>query len=120
MISVGATVVKMAKSPQTPIEEGSAVEYVCQTDSAYPDPPVLLWYVDGVHVDINDEHATENSTISLGDYHGLKTKSGLRLIAKRAMNKKIVKCVLENDDTKLKEHTLSVKCKYFNSAYIPM
>ena len=112
MISVEATTISMTKVPQVPIEEGSEAEYVCETDSSYPDPPVVLWHVDGVHVGINDEQATENSTTSPGDYHGQTTKSALKLTIKRMMNKKKVKCVLENDDTKLNEQTITVKCTY--------
>ena len=112
MISVDATKINMKNAPEAAVKEGSEAEYECETDSAYPDPPVVLWYVDGVHVHINDEHATENSTALPGDYHGQMTKSVLRLKIMRTMNQNKVKCVLENDDTKLKEHDLSIKCKY--------
>ena len=110
MISVEATTIDMKNAPRAAIAEGAAAEYFCDTDSAYPNPPVVLWYVEDIPVDINNGHTIDNYT-SPGDYHGKKTNSTLRLTTKREMNKKKVKCSLENNGTKLIEHYLNVRCK---------
>ena len=91
--------------------EGTEVQYMCETDSAYPSSPSVLWYVDDTFVHVNDEYTVVN-TSSQGEFHGNKVHSVLKFTTKREMNKKRVKCILGNDDTKLKEHSLNVKCKY--------
>ena len=111
IISVEATTIEMTKVPQVAIEEKNEAQYECETSSAYPEPPSVLWYVDDDPVGVNDEHTVENNPSS-GDHHGQKTKSTLRLTTNREMNMKKVKCVLENDDTKFNEHSLNVTCKY--------
>ena len=110
MISANATSINMTTVAQMIVEEGSTIEYMCETNCAYPGPPVVLWYVADQTVDINDGYPI-NKFMSC-DYNGSKIKSVLHLTARRQMNKKKVKCVLENDDTKLGEHNLNVKCKY--------
>ena len=97
----------MTKNAQLDVKEGSLSEYVCETDCAYPGPPIVLWYVADQPV---DGHA--NNSILCKDYNGHKTNSTLRLTTTREMNTKIVKCALENDDTIFDEHNLNVTCKY--------
>ena len=92
--------------------EGTEVQYICETDSAYPSSPSVLWYVDDTLAHENDEYTVVNNSLH-GEHHGNKTDSTLRFTAKREMNMKKVKCILENDDKKLKEHFLNVTCKYF-------
>ena len=111
IISVEATTIGLTKAPLAAIEEGREAQYVCETDSAYPDSPSVLWYVDNAHAGINDEHTVVNKTLA-GNYSGQKTISTLTLETSRGMNLKKVKCVLENDDTKLEERTLNIMCKY--------
>ena len=111
IILVEATTTHMTKVPQQSVDESSVAEYVCETDSASPEPAIVLWHVDGVPVEANNGHTVENDP-SPDDYHGQKTKSTLRLITKREMNKKKVKCVLGNDQTKFDDHNLNVTCKY--------
>ena len=101
----------MTKTPSLPVEEGEIVRYVCETDSACPDSPSILWFVDDDPVDFNDEHSVVNDP-SPGDYNGQKTKNILILTTKREMNMKKVKCVLENDAKKFVEHNMNVTCKY--------
>ena len=110
MISVEATTINMIQVPKLNIKEGQIAEFICVTDSAYPQPPVVSWLV-------NDEHVNENVghvivVTQPGEYQGQKTKSTLILIAKRAMNNKKVKCTLGNDTMKFNEHSLNVVCKY--------
>ena len=107
IISVEATTIEMTKVPQGAVEEGIEAQYECETDSAYPDPPSVLWYVDDNPVSVNVV-----SNPSSGSYHGQKTRSTLRLTTERGMNMKEVKCVLDNDDTKLDQLKLNVTCKY--------
>ena len=111
MISENATKINMTRFAQQGIEEESEAEYVCETDCAYPGPPIVLWYVADEPVNINHGHIM-NNTLSCGDYNGQKTESTLQLTTKREMNKKNIKCVLENDDTKFSEHNLDIMCKY--------
>ena len=99
----------MTKVPKVAVEEESEVEYICETDSAYPNPPAVLWFIENVRVSEHDVHTKNFSSTT--DYHGQMTRSILRFKAKREMNKKNVKCVLGNDSTKLNEHNLNVICK---------
>ena len=101
----------MTKVPQQPVEEGTVVEYSCETDSAYNDPTDVLWFVDGVPVNTNNTLA-DKKYLSALHYQTQMNKSSLILIAKREMNNKEVKCVLMNDTTKLSTHKLNVICKY--------
>ena len=110
MISVEATSINMIGVSQLAVEEGSITEYICMTDSAYPEPPTVLWLMNDVSVSVNDAK-TEQNTLP-GDFYGNKTKSTLRLKLKRGMNQKKLKCVLENDDTKWNEYNLNVTCKF--------
>ena len=110
MISVEARTINMTKVPKVAVEEGSVAEYICVTDSAYPEPPGVLWFVNDMSVSVNDGYTVKKS--HPGDYHGLKTKGTLRLTANRWMNKKQVKCSMRNNATNFNEHTLNVTCKY--------
>ena len=92
------------------VKEGSVLDYVCETDYAYPDPPVL-WFMDDEPVDANYVH-TEEHYLSPVTCHEQMTKSILTLKIKRHMNNKTVKCVLRNSSTKLSKHVLNVMCKY--------
>ena len=109
VISAEATAINMTNLPKLPVEEGSEVQYACETDYAYPDPPFVQWFV-------NDEAVLHN--IHTKEYHAspgdkrMMTKSTIRLVTKRDMNNKQVKCVLKNDDTILDKHCLNVMCKY--------
>ena len=96
----------MTKVPQLAVEEDSVVQYVCETDYAFPDPPVVLWFVDDVPVG-----ASEVNNSSSGDNHGQMTISTLNVTAKREMNNRTVKCVLQNNSTKMRKHNLKVLCK---------
>ena len=116
IISVEATTIEMIKRPQLSVE-GKVAQYMCETDSAHPHSPSVLWYMDDTLVGVNDKYTIVDNT-SLGENHGKKTDSTLRFTIKREMNMKKVTCVLGNDDKKMREHTLNVKCKYF-SAYTP-
>ena len=112
-ISVNATTINMTRGVGQAIEEGSMAVYVCETDCAYPDPPSVSWYVDDKPVGlINGQKDPTNNFLSCKDYNGQKTISTLQLKTKREMNKKIVKCVLDYDDTKFSEHNLNITCKY--------
>ena len=110
-ILVRATTINMIKIPRLPVEEGSVVEYVCKTDSFYPNPTAVLWFVDDESVDEHDVHTEQKFSLSL-DQNGQMTQSVLRLIAKREMNGRTVKCVLKNDITKSDKSNLNVMCKY--------
>ena len=110
MISVEATTIDMTNVPQLAVEEGSLAEYICVTGSSYPQPPTVLWFFNGMIANANDELTVNNHLP--GEYQGVKTKNILRFTAKRAMNMKKVKCVLENDDTKFNQHNLNVACKF--------
>ena len=113
-ISVNATTINMTRGAEQAIEEGSMAEYVCETDCAYPDPPSVLWYVDDKPVGlINGQKDPTNNFLSCKDYNGQKTSSTIQLTTKREMNKKNVKCALDNDDTKFSEHNLNITCKYY-------
>ena len=111
LTSVEATTTDMTKFPRQAVQEVYQVEYVCKTDSAYPEPPVVLWHLDDVPVDVYHENTVENKA-SRGQYYGQKTQSTLRFRAGKDMNKKKVKCVLGNDQTKFSEQNLTVLCKY--------
>ena len=111
MISANATAIKMTKVPNQYVEEGLVVEYVCETDYAYcTDPPVVLWFVGDDSVNASNVHP--NDTDSSGGNYRQMTKSTMILTANRTRNNKQVKCVLSNDDTKLRKHNLNIKCKY--------
>ena len=109
-----ATTIEMIEQTQAAIE-GTVSQFVCETDSAYPHSPSVLWYLRETPVGIDDEHRIMN-TMSDGENHGQKIDSTLRLIVKREMNMRKVKCMLKNDDKKWREHTLNVMCKY-NALY---
>ena len=115
MISANATTINMAKNNREDVEEDSWKEYVCETDCAYPGPPIVLWYVADQPVEIYDGYITNNSIPC--DYNGNKTESVLHLKAERKINGKKVKCALENDNTKFNENNLNVTCKYLLSIY---
>ena len=108
-ISVEATIINMTVVPKRLIEEDSVVEYVCQTGYAYPDAPVVEWFMD--YNLLADNVHTERNNTSPGN-ELLMTKSTLILTTKRTMNNRTVKCALKNDDTKFNEHNLNVICKY--------
>ena len=111
MISANATTINMTTVPNRYVEEGLVVEYVCETDYAYcTDPPVVLWFVGDDSVNASSVHL--NDTDSLWGNYRQMTISTMTLMAKRMLNNKQVKCVLSNDDTKLSEHNLNIKCKY--------
>ena len=112
MISGNATAINMTKFPKEEfVEEGSEAEYVCETNYACcTDPPAVLWFVGDESVNSNEEHNIHSKSSSSNN--GQMTKSTLRLTTNRTFNKRQVKCVLGNDDTKLKEHNLNVKCEY--------
>ena len=93
------------------VKEGSVVDYVCETDYAYPAPPPVLWFVDDEPVDANYVQAEEDDTLPVA-YHGQMTRSILTLKIKKDMNNKTIKCVLRNYSTKLSKHILNVVCKY--------
>ena len=109
MSLANASTINMTKIPPA-AEEGSAVEYVCETDYAYPEVPDVLWFVDANEV--NYTLVTEVNYRLPGSYHGQMTKSSLRLAVKREMNNRTVKCVLKNNRTKYNKHNLSVTCRY--------
>ena len=109
-ISVNATTIELTKKPEAFIE-GTEVQYMCETDSAFPYPPSILWFVDDTPVLAKNEYTAVDNQ-SHGNYHGTKTHSTLRFTTKRAMNRKTVKCMLQNDHKKFEEHILNVKCKY--------
>ena len=109
MISDEATTICMTKFPKLAVDEGAEAEYICETDFAYPDAPVVLWSMNDVPMAEHDVHTENFSSPSV--YHGKMTRSVLRFKAKREMNNKNVTCVLGNDGTKLSEHNLHVKCK---------
>ena len=109
MISDNPTTICMTKFPELPVEEGAEVDYICETDSGYPDPPVVLWFVNDMPAVEHDVHI--ENFLSPSDCHGQMTRSILRFKAKREMNNKNVKCVLGNDSKKLYEHDLNVTCK---------
>ena len=98
--------INMTKAPRLAVEEDSVVEYVCETSYSFPDPPVVLWFVNDVPVDANEVNCS-----SSGDNQGRMTISTLKLIAKREMNNKTVKCILQNNSTKMRKHNLKVLCK---------
>ena len=110
IISVEATTIEITERPQMSIE-GTVVQYICKTDSAFPYSPSILWYVDDTLGHGNDEYTVVNN-LSHGEYHGTNTDSTLRFTTKRMINLKKVKCILGSDDKKFKEHFLNVKCKY--------
>ena len=99
----------MTEKPEASIE-GRVVQYVCETDSSCPYSPFVLWFVDDTPVLANDEYTVVDNR-SHGNYHGSKTGSTLRFRTKRAMNMKKVKCMLQNDNKKFREHILNVKCR---------
>ena len=111
MISANATAINMTKVPNEYVEEGLVVEYVCETDYAYcTDPPVVLWFVGDDSVNATNVHP--NDTDSFWRNYRQMTESTMTLTANRTLNNKQVKCVLSNDDTKMSEHNLNIKCKY--------
>ena len=86
IISVEATTIEMAERPQMSTE-GTVVQYMCQTDSAYPYSPSVLWYVGDKQAHVNDEYTVVNKQ-SHGEYHGNKTESTLWFTTKRVINLK--------------------------------
>ena len=100
----------MIKMPQLLVDEGSVAEYMCETDSAYPNPAAVLWYLDDEPVDGREIHTDDRYPSHNGDRPMIL--STLRLTAKREMNNRIVKCVLRNNSTKCHEHRLHVMCEY--------
>ena len=110
-ISVEAEEINMTSHSQNAIEECSVAEYVCETDSAFPKAPVVLWYIGDSPVDIKYGHSIENNASTMDNNEQAMT-SILKLTAQRGMNGKTVKCVLENDENKFEERILTVTCKY--------
>ena len=109
IIAAYAPTINMTKIPLD-VKEGSVVDYVCETDYAFADPPVL-WFMDDEPVDANYVHTEEHYSSPVA-YHGQMTKSTLTLKIKRDMNNKTVKCVLRNSSTNLSKHVLNVMCKH--------
>ena len=101
----GETAINMTKIPQEAVVEGSVEEYVCETESS--SQTAILWFVGNTSMD-----GKEVNTSSSVDYHGQIIKSTLTLTTNRAMNNVTVKCVLQNDTTKVEQHNLNVMCKY--------
>ena len=96
IISVNSTTIGLTEKPEAFIE-GTVVHYMCETDSAFPYPPSILWFVDDTPVLANDEYTVVDNQLH-GNYHGIKTDSTLRFTTKRAMNRKKVKCMLQYDN----------------------
>ena len=97
--------INMTKMPQLAIKEGSVAEYVCETNCSFPDPPIILWFIDNEPVDASGlDYSLSNDT------QGNMTMSMLNLTAKREVNNKTVKC--ENNNTIMSQHNLEVLCKY--------
>ena len=106
-----ATTISMAKMPQLAVEEGTVAEYVCETDSLYPDQTAVLWFLDDKPVDKPDVQTEVNYSISV-ESHGNMTEYTLRLTTKREMNRITVKCVLQYNMTEFGKHNLEVMCRY--------
>ena len=111
VISVEATTISMTKVPQRAVEEGSAAEYVCETDSLYPDQTAVLWFLDDKPVDKLHVHTEVNHSSSVDNQRKM-TEYTLRLTKKRDMNRRPVICVLRNNRTKYGKHNLEVMCRY--------
>ena len=110
IISVEATTIEMTEKPQVAIL-GRVAQFMCKTDSAYPNTPSVLWYMDETLVSVNNNLNVVDDSSS-GENHGQKTKSRLRFTIKREMNMQKIKCLLGNNVKKVKEHVLNIKCKY--------
>ena len=97
----------MTKMPQMAVKEGSVAEYECKTNYSFPNPPIILWFIDNKPVDASGfDHSLSS------DIQGNMTMSMLNLTAEREMNNKTVKCVLQNNNTIMSQHKLEVLCKY--------
>ena len=110
IISVEATRIEMTEEPEVGYE-GRVANFVCETDSAYPYSPSVLWFVDETPVNTKNGFTVVNNPLN-GENHGNKTYSILRFIRKREMNMKRIKCMLGNNVEKVEEHILNVKCEY--------
>ena len=114
MISAYAKEISMIKFPKQSVEEGSVVEYMCETNySSCTDSPAILWSVDNESVNASFVHTKETS-YSSWTYREM-TRSTMTLTADRKLNNQQVKCILGNDDTQFKKHNLNVTCKYVYS-----
>ena len=71
------------------------------------DTLAVLWFVGNTSMNASDVYTKENNST-----WNTRAISTLRLIMKRKLNNKQVKCVWGNDISKLSEHNLNVICKY--------
>ena len=103
----------MTQSGRDSVDEGDSTFYTCETGSANPDPPGVIWKVNDEDVQHGvDGYVIENKPLA-GDHGGRKTESKLKFTARKSMNQHKIECILENKETVKDGSVLQVICKYF-------